>query len=470
MRRWPFFLPLVVFQACDSGGGGGPRDGSVAPDGAVQQTPQCQSQGGGAPVAQPTFVRNIDDRRDRLVQLARRRRSRQERQEGDRRAALQHVRLRRAGQAARARERDRRAASTRPASSPISTATARWRSSSAATDGTVAAYEWKGGALAVKSGWPASTCSGGQCPEARGMAAARSRRRRQDRGRRHDDEHGDDGRAGLRLRARRQALPARRHADAWPRYNTATGTATTPTSTARATTATAATARTSASATSTTTPQLEIIVTYDNHQINAFKPDGTSILASSWYTNPARTVSRAAHGLGAVHPLGRPDGRGRPLPPHTTAPGPSVEHDDVAPVDGVAAERRRHRRRREERGRRHPERRDERAVRDAGATRSWCSRARTATARARRGAWPAFETLPFSDKPAVRAVGRLLPARRHPRADDREHRRRRAARDRRADQRRLHLRDRPGRHAALALRLREGRSRRRSRPRSSSPT
>src|SRR5262249_10090777 len=34
-------------------------------------------------------------------------------------------------------------------------------------------------------------------------------------------------------------------------------------------------------------PDLEIVVTYDNHKINAFKKDGTSILASSWYTNPS---------------------------------------------------------------------------------------------------------------------------------------------------------------------------------------
>src|SRR5215212_839384 len=39
-------------------------------------------------------------------------------------------------------------------------------------EGTVAAYDLVGGQLQVKTGWPASTCSGGQCPEARGMAAA----------------------------------------------------------------------------------------------------------------------------------------------------------------------------------------------------------------------------------------------------------------------------------------------------------
>src|SRR5262249_52051573 len=32
-------------------------------------------------------------------------------------------------------------------------------------------------------------------------------------------------------------------------------------------------------------PELEIIVTYDNHQINAFNHDGTSLLASSYFTN-----------------------------------------------------------------------------------------------------------------------------------------------------------------------------------------
>ena len=32
-------------------------------------------------------------------------------------------------------------------------------------------------------------------------------------------------------------------------------------------------------------PALEVITTFDNHQINAFNLDGTSILASPWFTN-----------------------------------------------------------------------------------------------------------------------------------------------------------------------------------------
>ncbi|MEN6318465.1 MAG: VCBS repeat-containing protein [Syntrophaceae bacterium] len=34
-------------------------------------------------------------------------------------------------------------------------------------------------------------------------------------------------------------------------------------------------------------PDLEIIVTYDNHQIQAFKNNGVAINASSWFTNPS---------------------------------------------------------------------------------------------------------------------------------------------------------------------------------------
>ena len=65
-------------------------------------------------------------------------------------------------------------------------------------------------------------------------------------------------------------------------------------------------------------------------------------------------------------------------------PWPDVQHDDVAAVDGLASDGRRPRRRRQERGDRPAERGAEGAVRDAGATRSWCSTARTATARGRR--------------------------------------------------------------------------------------
>ena len=45
-------------------------------------------------------------------------------------------------------------------------------------------------------------------------------------------------------------------------------------------------------------PQLEILATFDNHQINAFNLDGTSILASPWFTNRESGKRGEADGLG----------------------------------------------------------------------------------------------------------------------------------------------------------------------------
>ena len=81
---------------------------------------------------------------------------------------------------------------------------------------------------------------------------------------------------------------------------------------------------------------LEIITTFDNHQINAFNLDGTSILASPWFTNRESDAAGLQDGLGAVHPVGRSPGRAAPLPPAHRAvaePGPP----GVAAVDRVAA-------------------------------------------------------------------------------------------------------------------------------------
>jgi hypothetical protein len=148
-------------------------------------------------------------------------------------------------------------------------------------DGTVAAYDLVGGRLALKPGWPASTCSGGQCPEARGMAAA--------------DLDGDGklevvvtttntSDSGSQVfvfdAAGRLFQPAGAPAGAWPRYN-----ASDAGFNGIGNHGYGAYGENVGIGNLDDDPQLEIVVTFDNHQINVFNDDGSSVLASPWYTN-----------------------------------------------------------------------------------------------------------------------------------------------------------------------------------------
>ena len=134
--------------------------------------------------------------------------------------------------------------------------------------GTVAAYEFRGGGLHRKAGWPASTNSGGQSPEVRGLAAA--------------DLDGD-GRVEVVATTTNTSSKGAQvfvfgadgrlfrpggHAHAWPR-NRGYG----------------AYGENVGIGNIDDDPALEILTTFDNHQINAFNLDGTSILASPWFTN-----------------------------------------------------------------------------------------------------------------------------------------------------------------------------------------
>jgi FG-GAP-like repeat len=146
-------------------------------------------------------------------------------------------------------------------------------------EGTVAAYNLVGGKLVLKPGWPASTCSGGQCPEARGMAAA--------------DLDGD-GRVEVVVTTT-NASPSgaqvfvfdasgKPHGPpgAWPRYNAADAGFN-----GIGNHGSGAYGENVGIGNLDDDPQLEIVVTFDNHQINLFNHDGTSVLASPWYTNRA---------------------------------------------------------------------------------------------------------------------------------------------------------------------------------------
>jgi hypothetical protein len=156
----------------------------------------------------------------------------------------------------------------------------------AGNEGTVAAYDLRGGQLQLKPGWPASTCSGGQCPEARGIAAA--------------DLDGD-GRVEVVVTTTNTSptgsqvfvfsadgslyRPAGAPATAWPRYNTLPGDGNDRDFNGVGNHGYGAYGENVGIGNLDDDPQLEIVVTFDNHQINVFNHDGTSVLASPWFTN-----------------------------------------------------------------------------------------------------------------------------------------------------------------------------------------
>jgi hypothetical protein len=153
----------------------------------------------------------------------------------------------------------------------------------------VYAYEWKNGRLAVKSGWPADTTTAGQAPEVRGLAAA--------------DLDGDgrievvatttqgadtqDGGAQVFVFATNGALfqPAGLGFAAWPRYNNRSGTGGDADRNGMGHSGYGCYGLNVGLGNVDDDDALEIIVTYDNHHIQVFDPDGTAQDASGWFTN-----------------------------------------------------------------------------------------------------------------------------------------------------------------------------------------
>ena len=112
-------------------------------------------------------------------------------------------------------------------------------------------------------------------------------------------------------------------------------------------------------------PQQEVVVTFDNHQINVFNHDGTSVLASPWYTNRQNAHAGRRLGWGQfirwLSPRVEDDHYHRHV-----GDWPDINKTLVAAVDRLAAVDRRPRPGRPQRGDRAAERREARAVRDAG--------------------------------------------------------------------------------------------------------
>jgi hypothetical protein len=165
--------------------------------------------------------------------------------------------------------------------------------------GSVVAYEWRNGRLVVKAGWPASVASGGQKPEVRGLAAA--------------DLDGDGTIEVVATTTNTSATgaqvfvfsadgslyqPAGGHSPAWPRYNQLTGSGNDKDFNGQGNHGYGAYGLNVGIGQLDDDPQLEIVVTFDNHQINLFNHDGTSVLASDWYTNRASAYAGQRLGWG----------------------------------------------------------------------------------------------------------------------------------------------------------------------------
>jgi hypothetical protein len=197
------------------------------------------------------------------------------------------------------------------------------------SNGTVAAYSWTSAGFVLKPGWKsASTCSGGQCPETRGMAAA--------------DLDGDGtietvftttntSTTGAQVFVFAASGAIYQPADAkgftaWPRYNTATGPNNDADFNGQGNSGYGCYGLNVAIGNIDDEPDQEIVVTYDNHQINAFKHDGTSLLASPYFTNRQSMYLGKRMGWGQFIRYADPAVEAAQYNQHTGAwPGPTTQ-------------------------------------------------------------------------------------------------------------------------------------------------
>jgi len=150
----------------------------------------------------------------------------------------------------------------------------------------VAAYEWKNNNLIIKSGWPASVWSAGQFPETRGLAAADL------------DNNGTIEVVATTTQTERDGAqvfvfnpdgtlyqPPGLSFQAWPRYNTADGPGNDADSNGQGNHGYGCYGLNVGIGNLDDDPEKEIVVTFDNHQINVFQHTGVSMLASNYFTN-----------------------------------------------------------------------------------------------------------------------------------------------------------------------------------------
>jgi hypothetical protein len=152
-------------------------------------------------------------------------------------------------------------------------------------NGKVAVYEWKNNSLSIKTGWPASACDAGQCPEVRGLAAG--------------DLNGD-GIIEIVATTTQTAAGAQVFVfnpdgslyqppglafNAWPRFNSASGPGNDADVNGPGNHGYGCYGLNVGIGNLNNDPLPEIVVTFDNHQINVFYHSGESMLASDYFTN-----------------------------------------------------------------------------------------------------------------------------------------------------------------------------------------
>lgn len=161
------------------------------------------------------------------------------------------------------------------------------------SNGKVAAYEWRDRHMRIKPGWPALTYHGDATkPEIRSLAAADLN---------NDgpleivtsNTQTDSDQSQVYVFASDGQLfqPPDLTWHAWPRYNRQNGTGNDADSNGQGNHGYGCYGENIGVGNLNEDSQLEIVVTFDNHQINVFRPDGVSFLASDYFRNRATEYS-----------------------------------------------------------------------------------------------------------------------------------------------------------------------------------